>query len=78
MPGDYYDPGELTVEMLFDADAEPAYLVTDVAEPITITFPGSSTWVADGFLTGFEWTAPLEDVMTATVTLKLTGDITVS
>lgn len=77
-PGTYFDPGELSVEMAFDGSLEPPW--NDAAETVTVTFPdtGTTTWAASGFLTGFDVTAPLEDRQTATCTIKLSGDITVT
>lgn len=81
IPGDLFDPGELTVEFLFDTDSEPPY--TASPETITLTFPDSdaasgagATAAASGFITSFEVNNPLEEVITATMTIKFTGDIT--
>lgn len=75
MPGDMYDPGELTVEMQFDTDATPP--ITGAAETVTVTWPDAETWAASAFLTGFEISdVSSESVMKATATLKFTGDIT--
>ena len=77
-PADLVDWGELVVEMAFAPGTTPP--ITSAAEEITITFPdsGSSTWVFDGFLTGFTPKGPLEDRMTATATIKVTGEVAVS
>lgn len=75
-PSDLYDPGELSVELQFDEDTKPP--IDGATETITVTFPSGATWAADGFMTDFEYSDPLEDKMTATATLKFTGDITVT
>ena len=75
MPGDLYDPGEMTVEMHFANNVMPPVEIGDVAETVTVTFPDSATWTASGFMTGFEFNDPLEDKMTATATLKFTDEI---
>jgi hypothetical protein len=55
---------------------------SEEVEALTITWPvpagdsSGATWVADGFISGFEPTAPIDDLMTATVTFKISGDIT--
>lgn len=81
VPGDLYDAGELEVEMLLAA--ETAAPITGAAETVTVTLPSegagsTSTWVASGFLTGFQWGAPLEEMQTATATIKFSGAITVT
>ena len=77
-PGKLIDPGELQVEMAFAPGTEPPW--DDVAETVTVTWPdsGAATWAASGFMTGFEATAPFEERCTATATVKLSGDITVT
>lgn len=75
MPGDNYDPGQISVEMQFDSDAAPP--ITGAAETVTLTFPDGETWAASGFLTEFEiGNVTNEGVMTANATIKLTGSIT--
>ena len=77
IPGDNYDPGELTVEMQFDTDSAWLTALTAAAETVTITWPDAETAAASGFVTGFEISnVTNEGVMTATVTIKLTGTIT--
>ena len=76
-PADLVDWGELTVEMAFAPGTTPP--ITSVAEEIVITFPdsGASTWTFSGFMTGFEPSAPLEDRMTASATIKVSGAVAV-
>lgn len=74
LPGDLYDGGELTVELGLDVGQTPP--ISSVAESITITGPGGDTIAFDGFMTGFEPRIPLEDRMTATATIKVTGTVT--
>ncbi len=77
---DLVDPGTLQVEMAFDPSDEPPWL--DAKEVIIVTFPvppglvTAATWRGDGFLTDFEFGVPLEDKMTATGSLKMSGAIT--
>ena len=79
-PVDLIDWGELELEMNFDADAEPP--MDGAAETITITFPipsggtSGATIAGSGFFTAFSVTAQLEEKMTATATIKWTGDLT--
>ena len=77
IPRDIADAGELTVECNLDDQAEAwADVVEKDAENITLTFPGSGTWAASGFVTGADFSLPDDGLMTATLTIKFTGDIT--
>lgn len=77
-PATLVDWGEMTLEILFDPSLRPP--IDDAAESVTITFPNSaaSTWIFTGFMTGFEPSVPLEDRMTATATVKVSGDVSVT
>lgn len=84
----HVDPGELTVEVFFDPALTPPLIVSGAgavafSEVITFTAPspptGSAvTWVVSGFCTGFSCNAPFEDMMTATLTIKLTADVAIT
>ena len=82
IPGDLVDPGEISIELHFDPDQQPP--IDQATETITISFPlvaGDATpadWACSGFMTDFELGVPLEDKMTATATLKITGNITLT
>ena len=76
-PGELVDWGELSIDIGFDPTT--AAPMTGAIEEITITWPdsGASTWVFDGFMTAFEVTNPLEDKDTASVTIKISGPVTI-
>ena len=74
MPGDLYDPGSLTLDIHFDNANDPP--LTGAAETITITFPDASTRSGSGFVTGYSYSVPLEDKMTAQMTVKFSGAFT--
>jgi len=74
-PTDLYDLGEVTVDLAFIPGTTPP--IDDAAETVTITWPDGSTWAFSGFMTGASPTAPLEDKMTLSATLKASGDITI-
>jgi len=75
MPGDLYDPGEISGTLSYDPDAQPPY--NGAAETITITFPGGATMAASGFVMNFDEPSLENDTeMIASVTIKLTGEIT--
>lgn len=83
IPGKLYDPGETTVECLWDADAEdPTALLTATSTTVTITFPipsgrsAGATLTGNGFLRAVsEIAVPLEDKMTMTYSIKWTGTV---
>lgn len=78
---EYYDPGELSLEIHHDPSLNPVALLTNVgtAQVCTIIFAngGMSTakWSAYGFASGFEASAPKDDMMTGTLTVKLSGNL---
>lgn len=80
IPGDLMDSGEITLEIQFDPDNFPP--IKQAAETITVTFPLSSggttaaDWEATGFATSFEAGVPMEELMTGSLTIKVSGDIT--
>lgn len=79
-PTDLIDWGDLEIELNFDPDEEPP--LSGAAETITITWPlpagGSTaaTLAGSGFMTGFSISGTLEEKMTASATIKWTGDLT--
>jgi hypothetical protein len=81
MPGDLYDPGEISGTLSYNPDAQPP--ITNAAETITITFPvptgsnNGATMACSGFVTQFdEPTLENDSEMIANITIKLTGQIT--
>lgn len=80
IPGDLVDYGSLSFDIFFDPNDDVP--VGQASETITVTFAtrGSQTtaanWQFTGFATSFEWSAPLEDAMTGTLTVKVDGPIT--
>lgn len=77
MPGDLVDDGDVTVDIHFDPDSQPP--ISAAPETITITFPlpaGQSTAgkvVGTGFISAWSWGDPLEDKMTARMTITWDG-----
>ncbi len=76
MPQDLVDWGGLDISFAFDPGTDPP--IDELAEAITITWPDSETWAFSGFMTNYRGTAPLNDKMTGTATVKVTGDVTVT
>ena len=76
MPGDLVDPGELELEFEFNATTAPP--MSSSGGSIVVDFPNSYRWLCDGFMTAYTPTAELEERMTASATIKLTGAVAVS
>lgn len=81
IPGDTYEPGEITGTFLSDPDVQPPY--TAAAETITITYPipaggaSGATMAASGFVTNFDDAAlELDQEMVGSFTIKLSGNLT--
>jgi hypothetical protein len=76
-PSDLVDGGSIEMEIGFDPDAQPP--ISAASEVITITFPtppggvAGATFVFQGFVTSWSWESPLEENMTATITVKVDG-----
>jgi len=77
MPSDLVDGGSIEMEIAFDPDEQPP--ISAAAEEITITFPiatGNSTgatFVFNGYVSSWSWETPMEEAMTATITIKVNG-----
>lgn len=72
IPGKYADPGILNANVQFNPDALPP--IEGTAAAITVTFGSGATWTcSSAFMTSFQFTAPLEELMTATAAWKLSG-----
>lgn len=78
MPTDLVDNGEISLEIAFVPSLSPPIITNGPAETVTINYAGTGSWAASAFQTGFSIGAPLEDKMTGTLTLKVTGGITIS
>lgn len=84
LASEFYDPGEVTMEIHHDPALNPINLLTNVstAQACSIIYAngGSATalWSAYGFAQSFEATAPKDDMMTGTLTVKLSGSISIS
>jgi len=74
-----YDPGELSVEVLFDPAIKPVSDLSNVAtnQVVSVYWASGGTtttlWSAFGYATGFEASAALEDMNAGTLTIKLSG-----
>jgi hypothetical protein len=82
IPGKLSDPGQIVVEAHFNPDTEP--LIDDAAQTCTLQFAASggdttgASWAASGFVTEYNLTGELEDKMVYNMTIKLSGEVTVT
>lgn len=76
VPADLVDPGTLEVELNFVPDAAPP--IDSAPEAITITWPDGTIWSMTGFLTDYKPQGSIGEKLSASVTLQLTGALTIS
>lgn len=73
------DAGELTLTVNYDgsdsgvANSLNADFQGGTTSQWTVTFPDTSTWVCNGFITNLGHAIPFDDKITQDVTIKLTG-----
>jgi predicted secreted protein len=79
--------GEITLDIVYDPAAAThknasGGLLYDMEQRATNTyslvFPNATEWSFSALVTGFEPDAPVDGALTASVTLKLTGDVTLA
>lgn len=81
--------GEITLDLIYDpAAATHKYasggllydLVSRTAQAFSLVFPdvAVTTWTFNAFVTGFEPSAPVDGALSASVTLKITGQPTLA
>jgi TP901-1 family phage major tail protein len=77
------DGGEVSLDLVFDPqDVGHIKLTTDwknaVLEDyqIVLVDAGTTTWSFQAYVTSFDMDNPVDDALTASVTLKISGDIT--
>ena len=74
--GGLKDAGEVSFDVRYDPSVHDV-LVDDfeAAEPIDyeVAFPDGTVWAFSAILTGFESDAPYDDVLSASLTLKVSG-----
>lgn len=75
-PSKLIDWGECEVELWYDPTQRPP--IDEDSSEIVITFPEGSEWTFNGFLTNFNITGSMEELATATATLKVDGDVSVT
>lgn len=84
IPGRLMRPPQLDVEINLDPDIDVFAILVAVAEVVTLTYPlpsGGTTaanWSGTGFAFDYSAGVPVEDVMTGTLSIQYTTDITVT
>jgi len=82
VPADIEDGGEYTMEIAFLGNLTLPTMGTAVAEAVTIDWGGTGTgykWGFSGFVTSTgDISASINERMTTTLTIKVSGDITIS
>lgn len=74
IPSDLIDNGTLSVEMAYVPGTAPP--ISSAAETVTVTYPGGTTAAFSGFMTSFSPSIPIDDRMTASAEIKVSGAIT--
>ena len=74
-----FDAGELTMEIEHEGSQD--WIIDGVAETITLDWSGEGVghkWAFEAFCTSYSVTAAIGERMTASLTLKLTGPLTIT
>lgn len=80
IPASLHDGGTLTLEVEFDGTVDPP-IDAAIETAIVIDWAGAgvgSKWTFGGFCTGFTPSAAIDERMTASMTIEVTGAITIS
>ena len=84
LPGDLYDPGELSLSIQYEPGNEPQGLTSATQQEWTLNFPlnaaqgqaTAATLHGTASVSEFSFGVPLEDVITGDVTFKFSGPLT--
>ena len=84
--GGLADGGEVTFDVLYDPTGAThnattglvGMLASKAVKSWQLALPGSVNWTFDGLVTGFDPKAPLNDALTADVTIKVSGQPTLA
>jgi hypothetical protein len=77
-PGDLVDEGGFSVEGYWDGTEAP---ISSAAASMVVVVPSSSTgatktFTGSGFVTGWEWGASLDELVSFSATIKWAGSVT--
>lgn len=76
IPASVVDNGELQLDIAFHPDKSVP--IKQPVGPVVVNFPSGTKWEFDGFMTNHAPTAPIDDRMTASCTIKVTGGIAIT
>ena len=74
VPSKLRDPGSWEIEVQYDPLEDPP--LDAAAETITVAWPDGEEEAFTGFVTGFEKSGTLDEMVMATMTIKVSGAIT--
>jgi len=77
------DPGEMSITINWvPSDATDVIIqalkTSGATRQMRITWPNNVKWTFSGFIKGFEPSSPIDDRMTATITVRVSGNTTIS
>jgi predicted secreted protein len=76
------DGGEVTFDMVWTSetgqDALRAAFAARTTGAVVVTLPGGTTFGFQGFVSGWNWNAPVAGILTASVTMTVAGVVTVT
>lgn len=78
IPSDLIDFGELSIEGAWAGTTTP---IAGAAEVVTVTIgttAGAKAWAGSGFVTSWETSIPMDDVVSYSLTIKCSGDWAIS
>ena len=78
IPSDLVDFGELSIEGAWAGTTTP---IAGAAEVVTVTIgttAGAKAWAGSGFVTSWETSIPMDDVVSYSLTIKCSGDWAIS
>lgn len=73
--GDQFDPGQLSLAFHHKTTERPP--IDADAGAVTVTYPDASTWASTGGFIEAGHSVPMEEIMSGTGTVKLSGDVVV-
>lgn len=77
IPASLVDNGTITATFHHDGTDDFATMISSAAEDVTVKWGAAAvSWACSGFVTEVSAQAPLEDKMTASITIKCTGAVT--
>jgi len=76
VPGKLVEWGECEIDLAFDPGQDPP--IDNPASAFTIDYPDGESWSGMAWMSRYEPSVPLEDRMTCTAALQVTGDVTIA